>query len=682
MTRPSDRELLILIFALFGRDAEATRRILGGVSIESEVCHDIDALCAAIERGAGALVLAEEALVPSAAHRLIAVLGAQPSWSDLPVIVSATEVAEERRGFGLLSRLGEGVNLSILERPVRARAMVSAVQSALRARRRQYATRRLIDELSASEVRFRTVQERAPYGLMIYRPVFGENGAIEDFEWIYANAVGARAMKRPISALIGRRHLELMPGSKIDGHFQAHVAAFTSGVAVDREFFYEHDGSDNTYHLTAFRLDENLAVVFDDITERKRAELERAQLLAREREARTEAEAASRGKDEFLATVSHELRTPLNAMLGWARLLTSGTLPENARGKAVQSIERNALAQAQLIEDLLDVSRIVSGKLRLDLHEVDFPRLVEAAVDSVRPAMEAKEIRLQPAIDPSASQVMGDPNRLQQVIWNLLSNAIKFTPRGGRVQLTVARVKSHIELSVSDTGLGIEPSFLPFLFQRFYQADGTSTRNQGGLGLGLAICRHLVELHGGTIEAFSEGLGQGATFKVQLPVLPVRATRADARAAPPTPARPLVFEPPPELQGLKVLIVDDQPDARELLAAVMTRCGAMAIEASSSSEGLGRVMAARPDVIISDIGMPEEDGYSFIRRVRKLAADAGGRTPAAALTAYARAEDRRQAMQAGFEMHVPKPVEPAELVTVVATLARIGRAMSHDDKRP
>jgi signal transduction histidine kinase/FixJ family two-component response regulator len=681
VTRPSDRELLILIFALFGRDAEATRRILGGVSIESEVCHDIDALCAAIERGAGALVLAEEALVPSAAHRLIAVLGAQPSWSDLPVIVSATEVAEERRGFGLLSRLGEGVNLSILERPVRARAMVSAVQSALRARRRQYATRRLIDELSASEVRFRTVQERAPYGLMIYRPVFGENGAIEDFEWIYANAVGARAMKRPISALIGRRHLELMPG-KIDGHFQAHVAAFTSGVAVDREFFYEHDGSDNTYHLTAFRLDENLAVVFDDITERKRAELERAQLLAREREARTEAEAASRGKDEFLATVSHELRTPLNAMLGWARLLTSGTLPENARGKAVQSIERNALAQAQLIEDLLDVSRIVSGKLRLDLHEVDFPRLVEAAVDSVRPAMEAKEIRLQPAIDPSASQVMGDPNRLQQVIWNLLSNAIKFTPRGGRVQLTVARVKSHIELSVSDTGLGIEPSFLPFLFQRFYQADGTSTRNQGGLGLGLAICRHLVELHGGTIEAFSEGLGQGATFKVQLPVLPVRATRADARAAPPTPARPLVFEPPPELQGLKVLIVDDQPDARELLAAVMTRCGAMAIEASSSSEGLGRVMAARPDVIISDIGMPEEDGYSFIRRVRKLAADAGGRTPAAALTAYARAEDRRQAIQAGFEMHVPKPVEPAELVTVVATLARIGRAMSHDDKRP
>ena len=678
MTRPSDRELLILIFALFGRDAEATQRILSGVSIESEVCRDIDELCAAVERGAGALVLAEEALVPTAAQRLTAVLGAQPSWSDLPVIVSATEVAEERRGFGLLSRLGEGVNLSILERPVRARAMVSAVQSALRARRRQYATRGLIDELSASEVRFRTVQERAPYGLMIYRPIFDENGAIEDFEWVYANAVGARAMRRPISALVGRRHLELMPGSKIDGQFQAHVAAFTSGAPVECEFLYERDGVDNnTYHLTAFRLDENLAVVFDDITERKRAEFERSQLLAREREARTEAEAASREKDEFLATVSHELRTPLNAMLGWARMLTSGTLPEAARGKAVQSIERNALAQAQLVEDLLDVSRIVSGKLRLDLHEVDFSRVVEAAVDSVRPAMEAKEIRFEPAIDPSASEVMGDPNRLQQVIWNLLSNAIKFTSRGGRVQLIVARVKSHIELSVSDTGLGIEPSFLPFLFQRFYQADGTSTRNHGGLGLGLAICRHLVELHGGTIEAFSEGLGQGATFKVQLPLLPVRATWADARASHSTPARRLVFEPPPELQGLKVLIVDDQPDAREVLVAVMARCGAMAIEASSSSEGLGRVVAARPDVIISDIGMPEEDGYSFIRRVRKLAADAGGRTPAAALTAYARAEDRRQAMQAGFEMHVSKPVEPAELVTVVATLARIGRAISH-----
>jgi signal transduction histidine kinase/CheY-like chemotaxis protein len=675
VNRPSDRERLILIFALFGRDAGATQRILSSVSIESEVCHDIDALCAAVERGAGALVLAEEALVPSAAQRLTSVLGAQPSWSDLPVIVSAAEVAEERRGFGLLSRLGEGVNLSILERPVRARAMVSAVQSALRARRRQYATRGLIDELSASEVRFRTVQERAPYGLMIYRPVFGANGAIEDLEWIYANAAGARAMKRPISALMGRRHLDLMPGSKVDGHFQAHVEAFTSGSPVEREMLLTRDGFDNVYRLTAFRLDENLAAVLDDITERKRAELERSQLLARECEARTEAEAASRGKDEFLATVSHELRTPLNAMLGWARLLTSGTLPEAARGKALQSIERNALAQAQLVEDLLDVSRIVSGKLRLDLHEVDFPRVVEAAVDSVRPAMEAREIRFQPAIDPSASQVMGDPNRLQQVIWNLLSNAIKFTPRGGHVQLIVARVKSHIELSVSDTGLGIEPAFLPFLFQRFYQADGTSTRNHGGLGLGLAICRHLVELHGGTIEALSEGLGQGATFKVQLPVLPVRATR-DALVAHPALARPLVFEPPPELQGLKVLIVDDQPDAREVLAAVMMHCGATAIEASSSSEGLGRVVAARPDVIISDIGMPEEDGYSFIRRVRELAADAGGRTPAAALTAYARAEDRRQAMQAGFEMHVPKPVEPAELVTVVATLARIGRAMN------
>lgn len=547
MIRPSDRELHILIYALFGRDAEATQRILSSVSIESEVCHDIDALCAALERGAGAILLAEEALAPSAVQRLTAVLGAQPSWSDLPVIVSATEAPEERRGFGLMSRLGEGVNLSILERPVRARAMVSAVRSALRARRRQYATRGLI---------------------------------------------------------------------------------------------------------------------------------------AREREARADAEAASRGKDEFLATVSHELRTPLNAMLGWARMLTSGTLPEAARGKALQSIERNAIAQAQLVEDLLDVSRIVSGKMRLDLKEVDLPRVVEAAVDSVRPAMEAKNIRFQPAIDPSASQVMGDPNRLQQVIWNLLSNAIKFTPRGGRVQLILARVNSHIELSVSDSGLGIEPSFLPFLFQRFYQADGTSTRNQGGLGLGLAICRHLVELHGGTIEAFSEGLGQGATFKVQLPVLPLRIPWAEARAAHATPARRLAFERPPELQGLKVLVVDDQPDARELLVAVMTRCGATAIEASSSMEGLGQVVTARPDVIISDIGMPEEDGYSFIRRVRKLAADAGGRTPAAALTAYARAEDRRQAMQAGFEMHVPKPVEPAELVTVVATLARIGRAMSHNEKWP
>jgi len=409
----------------------------------------------------------------------------------------------------------------------------------------------------------------------------------------------------------------------------------------------------------------------------RQALTEREASAESERRARGQAESANRTKDEFLATVSHELRTPLTAILGWARLLRGRVVDDQRREKGLEAIERNAVAQAQLIEDLLDVSRIISGKLRLDLHPTDLHRVVDAAVDSVRPALEAKRIRFQAVIDPASARVLGDSNRLQQVVWNLLSNAIKFTPKEGRVQLSLTRVNSHVELTVRDSGRGIEPEFLPRIFQRFAQADSSEGRVHGGLGLGLAIARHLTELHGGSIEATSDGLDRGATFTVKLPLLPVRRD-ALAGAEPqvhPTFDRDVAFECPPELAGLKVLVVDDEPDARDVVATAVAQCGCVVQGAASAREALDLVPSFRPAVILSDIGMPGEDGYELVRKLRNLPVEQGGRTPAAALTAYARAEDRRQALRAGFEMHLPKPVEPAELIAALATLARIGEAM-------
>ena len=402
-----------------------------------------------------------------------------------------------------------------------------------------------------------------------------------------------------------------------------------------------------------------------DITERKRVEEERERLLR-------EAQEANRLKDEFLATLSHELRTPLTAILGWSRMLQTTDFNEGAARRALETIERNARTQTQLIDDLLDVSRIITGKLRLDVRAVDLPAVVTAAADTLRPAADAKGISLQLLLDPSAGPISGDPDRLQQVVWNLVSNAIKFTPKGGRVRVRLERAGSHAEIIVADTGAGIAPEFLPHVFDRFRQADQTTTRTHGGLGLGLAIVRQLVELHGGTVHVESRGEGHGATFTVSLPLLPVRAEMGAAEAEQrvhPTAHTGAAVDCPPELNDLHVLVVDDEPDTRDLIAAVLANCGARVTQAGSASEALDLFGRERFDVLVSDIGMPAEDGYSFIRKVRALTPEQGGRTPAAALTAYAREEDRIRALMAGYQMHVPKPVGPNELAAVVANLA-------------
>ena len=399
-----------------------------------------------------------------------------------------------------------------------------------------------------------------------------------------------------------------------------------------------------------------------DATERRLA-------LKREKEARVEAEAANRVKDEFLSTLSHELRTPLTAIMGWADLLVHDEVEPEKRQQAVETIFRNANSQCQLINDLLEVSRIITGKLRLEFVACELHSVIEAAAESIRPTAEAKGVRLQVLLEPHVGSVFGDHERLQQIVWNLLSNGVKFTHRGGLVQVTLQRINSHVEIVVKDTGIGIHPDFLPHVFDRFRQADGSTTRNYGGLGLGLAIVRHLVELHGGTAWAESPGDSQGSSFTVRLP-----AMTASEHTSPEELKQPAIAvteardQQPSSLSGLRVLVVDDEIDARTLLIAMLERCGAQVVAVSSAREGLESVESWKPDVLIADIGMPVEDGYGLIKKVRALPKERGGLTPALALTAYARTEDRVRALSEGYQVHLAKPVDRHELAAVITSL--------------
>jgi PAS domain S-box-containing protein len=401
-----------------------------------------------------------------------------------------------------------------------------------------------------------------------------------------------------------------------------------------------------------------------DITGRLHAEEEQERLLKT-------AEEANRIKDEFLAVVSHELRSPLQAIMGWASLLQSGKLDEDQTARAIETILRNTELQNKLINDLLDVSRIVSGKLRLNIRQFELGPVIEAAIEIIRPAAQAKSISLQLLIDPAAGAVAGDPDRLQQVFWNLLSNAIKFTPRGGRVQVRSQRIDSHVEIVVTDTGKGIEPNVLPVIFDRFRQGEDGTAREYGGIGLGLAIVRHLVELHGGVVSARSDGANKGAEFTVQLPVLIMSASanlRRDASDHPS--AGGVAGGLVPSLVGLRILVVDDEPDAREVVSLILVQAGALVTSAADVGHAIDLVDQWQPDLLISDIGMPGEDGYELIRQVRARSSDRRGQIPAIALTALGRSQDRLKVLSAGYQMHVSKPIEPIELVTVVASVTK------------
>ncbi|HSE96885.1 MAG TPA: CHASE domain-containing protein, partial [Blastocatellia bacterium] len=401
----------------------------------------------------------------------------------------------------------------------------------------------------------------------------------------------------------------------------------------------------------------------------RKSEEERARFLAREQEARHQAEAANRLKDEFLATISHELRTPLNAILGWAHLLRRTEMDKAMKSRAYDAIENNARSQAQIVEDILDVSRIITGKLRIEVRQVKLEPIIEAAIDSVHLAADAKSIRIEKAFDLDMGPVLGDPDRLRQVVWNLLSNAIKFTPSGGQVQVRLDRVEGpfgtvpQARMTVTDTGEGIKQEFLPYIFGRFSQGDSSLTRSHGGLGLGLAIVRHLVEMHGGTVRAESQGEGKGATISVILPL--AQKITADKAPFPETG----VGEEMGALWGVRVLVVDDEIEMRDMLRAVLTRYGAEVKTCSSAGEAMETLEEWEPGILLSDIAMPGEDGYALIGRVRSLDPERGGQVPAVALTALAGRADGVRALSAGFQVHLPKPVDPSHLIKVIAELA-------------
>ena len=524
--------------------------------------------------------------------------------------------------------------------------------------------KRVEDELRESEARFRQLADSMPQ--IVWSS--GADGKVDWFNDRWYELTGLSRGERGNEPWIEVLHPEDRGVA-----LRAWAESLRTGRTYEVEYrFRVAQSGEYRWHLgRALPIRDELGRIIrwfgtaTEIDDQKRLQAEREQFLTRERNARAEAERANRMKDEFLATISHELRTPLNAMLGWAQLLRRSPL-EGTVAQGVEIIERNARIQAQLVEDLLDMSRIISGKMRLNIRQVDLLAVIEAALEAVRPAAQAKEIRLQRALDPMTGPVRGDAARLQQVIWNLLSNAIKFTPKGGWVSVQLERAGSSAAVHVKDSGQGISPDFLPHMFNRFSQADSSAARQHGGLGLGLSIVRHLVELHGGTVEAQSPGPGQGATFSVSLPV-----SAAGLPEEPGPRLQPAQREPGRQLRGIRVLMVDDQPDARELVSRLLREAEAEVLTAASGGEALQSLERIRPDVLISDIGMPGMDGYEFMRRVRELA-DAPGHVPAVALTAFARDEDRRAALESGYQMHVPKPVEPEQLISVVAQLA--GRA--------
>jgi len=383
---------------------------------------------------------------------------------------------------------------------------------------------------------------------------------------------------------------------------------------------------------------------------------------------------ANRLKDEFLATLSHELRTPLNAILGYARIVRGGMLATEKVPPALETIERNALALTQMVDDILDVSRIVAGKMRLNVQPVELPLIIHEAVETIKPAADAKRIKLQTVVDPQVSPISGDPDRLRQIVWNLLSNAVKFTRKGGHIQVRLERINSSVEISISDTGIGISPEFLPHIFERFRQADSATSRTHGGLGLGLAIVRNLVELHGGTVSGSSGGPDSGSTFRVRLPVMIVHPPLREEKRIHPQQPKAQRLDTLPDLSGVRVLAVDDEADALRLLEQILEAAGAQVILATSGAAVLDKIDAVRPHVLVADLGMPLMDGFELIRRIRTSEQPHVRNIPAAALTAYARSEDRARTLQAGFEMHLAKPIDPLELVSAIQALARRGIA--------
>ncbi len=561
----------------------------------------------------------------------------------------------------------------------------SQAQKNARAAQQNYESLRQIqDSLRQSEERYRLLIEGVTnYAIFMLDP----NGNFTSW-----NIGAERILGYQEAEIIGQPFERIFSPEAIERGQPQQVLtkAITEGFSKENRWHLRKDGTLFWAHcvITPLR-DENgnlrgFSKIMQDITERKQAEEEKEQLLLREQAARavsetaqSAAEAANRSKDEFLAIVSHELRTPMTAIIGWAGMLQTGALDEAKVTLALEIIERNANLQMQLIEDLLDISRIVRGELSLSIDLVDLVEVITAAIEVVQSLADAKSIQIETILDTSIEKISGDSDRLQQVVLNLLTNAIKFTPNDGRIKVQLSKelgsgeefsqpsISNYVQIQVSDTGKGISADFLPHVFERFCQADSSHTRSDKGLGLGLAIARHVVELHGGTIQAQSQGIGQGATFTVKLPILEESRGESLSPLSPPSPSSPN------PLTNLRVLVVDDEADVRQWITAVLEESGAKVTTFSSTRQALEALEELHPDVLISDIGMPGEDGYALMRKIREIEAERGGRIPAVALTGYARVEDYKEALAAGFQLHIAKPVRAAELIAVVASLGKM-----------
>ena len=601
----------------------------------------------ALERQPFDLVIADFSLPRFSAPAALALL--QEMALDLPFLIVSGTVGDEAAVAAMRAGAHDYLMKSNLAR------LSAAVQRELRDATQRRLRREAESAWHASETYLRAVVDNVAEGLI----TLDERGRIESFNPAAERIFGytsAEIVERHFGRLLAEDAGALRPS----GRTREILGRRKDGATFPMELA-----------LSETRLGERSVrvAVFRDITERKRAEAEREELLAREHEARTQAESASRAKDQFLSALSHELRTPLTPILLWLRLMRTKPMDEKARARALEVMEHNTRLQAQLVEDILDLSRIITGKFRLDVRDARLVEIGESVVDLARPSAALKGIRLDFTAEDAPEVVVGDPARLQQIMWNLLANALKFTPEGGRVQLTLKGDEARARITVTDTGEGISSDFLPHVFDRFRQADGSTTRSHGGLGLGLAIVRHLVELHGGTVRAESPGIGKGATFTVDLPIGDPRRRAHEAEEP-----RPRAHGAAPDgtcaLDGLRVLVVDDDADTREALTMVLEECKAAVTAVASAADAIRTMDRSLPDVLVCDIGLPAEDGYALIRKVRAREPGQGGRIPAVALTGYAQVEDRRRALRSGFQAHVSKPLDPEELTAVVSTLAR------------
>ncbi len=692
-----------LIFAPTGRDAKLTAEILEEAGIESLVYPNIEALCGGITEGAGLVILTAEGLTPRSMKQIAGTLATQPAWSEIPLMIFVAQPDMERaaRSFEMLGPLAQ---ITLLDRPVRVRTLVSTARTAIAGRLRQYEIRDLLDEqrgrirerqelLEKERAASRRLAELAEASIAIAsalsldevmqmitdqaRRVIDAEIAItsmsagDDGETRSIHSVSTADGQSDLTSIItnGSRPaleaiaLEMKGALRLDRHALEHhplgelfdpakVQTAMAAPLFEREsrrvgviVLAGKDRGDFTAEDEA---------VMTQLAQMASAAIQNARLYR-------EAQEANRMKDDFLATLAHELRTPMTGILGWIQMLKIDSTKQEDVDRAISMIESSTLVQARLVEDLLDVSRIIAGKLRIEFAAVELAPIVEAVVDTFKARAEERGVKLEATIEQTPLSVYGDETRLHQVMWNLLSNAIKFTPEGGSVHISLERAASLGILRVSDTGKGVSPEFLPYVFERFRQADSSTTRQQAGLGLGLAIVRHLVELHGGHVTATSGGDNQGTTFTVSLPVLAVRFDPSEIGSL-------READDIPTLEGIRILVVDDDPEARQMVSLVLGELGAEVHQVHSVQDAVLALRRISPDVIISDIAMPGEDGYALIRRVHEIQSQLGREVPAMALTGFGRPEDRARILASGFQRYVQKPVDPSELARAVAAL--------------